>query len=204
MTPRVIAPLAPAHHSRHRASPPSRQAAGFSGYRRGSGLRSRSGARGTTHPHTSSRDRALRGQVGGVLQPHPHLLAHEFQGLAANRALKPTRWTVVPAGPAERVRIRPPSSHPPHPPPGGPAASAWLWHPAQNGVQDATTIQTGPRRMGSVCFAGVSGVSPGRRPGLSRRLHNGTSCSGEVGSWPSSSRVSLLTADAWSGAPTCE
>jgi hypothetical protein len=77
----------------------------------------------------------------------------------------------VPAGPAQPVRIRPPLPSPPHPPPGGPAASAWKWQPAQRGVQVVTTIQTGLGRMGSVCIAGVSGVSPGR----GRRRFRGSS-----------------------------
>jgi hypothetical protein len=118
---------------------------------------------GPPNPH-SGRGRALRGQDGGPPDPHPYLLAREFRILAANRAFKPARWTVVPTGPAQRARMRPLSSPPPHPPPGGPAASAWKWHPAPKSVQVAATIQTGPGRTGPLCIAGVSGVSPGRRP----------------------------------------
>jgi hypothetical protein len=70
----------------------------------------------------SARGWALRGQDGGVPEPHSHLLEHGFQMLAANRALKPAQWTVGPAGPARRVRMRPPLPirpirHPAGPPP---------------------------------------------------------------------------------------
>jgi len=105
--------------------------------------------------------------------PHSHLLAREFQIRAADRSFQPARWTVAPAGVAQRVRIRPQSSHPPRPPPGGPAASAWKWHPAQRGVHVVTTMQTGLRCRGSVCIAGASGVSPGWRR---RRRFRGSSC----------------------------
>ena len=141
-------------------------------YYGGSGLRGRSGTRGAIASAHSARGRALRGQddrspnltrtcthmnsrywpLTGISSPHDGRLCRRGRRNAS--ACTP----IFPSAPS---------------PPGGPAASAWKWHPAHKSVQDATTMLTGPRRMGSVCNRWCERGEP--REG--RRRFRGSSCS---------------------------
>ena len=51
---------------------------------------------GPPHPHRAP-GQALRVQDGEIPEPHPHLLAHEFQIPASNGDFQSKRWTVVSA-----------------------------------------------------------------------------------------------------------